>query len=203
MHDMKRLILLTGFAIALNANAQVEPDAEVDSAIIIEEEIMEIAPNEYEEVIEADDYTGYAEATEAPAYAMKQNAFKHDQKIKPVSNPEKTAKYSLGNESLFKGIYEMLTVPYADVQTSSTKFVILKVTVGKDSQLYNPEFVITPGAVYSYNAQEAVEMLPGKFIPAKKGGKDVDSTLYIPIRFDYLLFNNRYFYTQPEENSDY
>lgn len=64
------------------------------------------------------------------------------------------------------------------------KYVILQITVGKDSMLYNPQVIYTEGNTYSNYAKQAVESLNLRFVPAKKNGKPVDSIIIIPIRFE-------------------
>ena len=129
-----------------------------------------------------------AVAVEAPAEAYEPfNQIKTNYKLKPVSNPDKKAHYSEGIRALLDNIYLNLSMPYygaSNMKLGEAQFVLLQVTVGKDSSLYNVEALSTPGSTYTNNAKECLENLPFKFIPATKNGKPVDSILIIPFRFE-------------------
>lgn len=115
------------------------------------------------------------------------NQIKTNYKLKPVSNPDKKAHYSEGIRALLDNIYLNLRMPYygaSNMKLGEAQFVLLQVTVGKDSSLYNVEALSTPGSTYTNNAKECLENLPFKFIPATKNGKPVDSILIIPFRFE-------------------
>ena len=123
------------------------------------------------------------------------NQIKTNYKIKPVTNPDKKAYYSEGIRALLDNIYLNLRMPYygaSNMKLGEAQFVLLQVTVGKDSSLYNLEILSTPGSSYTNNAKECLENLPFKFVPATKNGKPVDSILIIPFRFegnlDYYQF---------------
>jgi hypothetical protein len=109
------------------------------------------------------------------------NRFKNNSKIKPEEKPDKKAVYSGGTGQLLDQISSQLLVPYH--YTVADRYVIIRFVVGKDSMLYNPEILYTPGADYSINASNAIESLQDKFLPATKNGKPVDSILIIPVRF--------------------
>jgi hypothetical protein len=118
------------------------------------------------------------------------NQIKTNYKLKPVSNPDKKAYYSEGIRVLLDNIYLNLNMPYyaaSFLKLGEAQFVLLQVTVGKDSSLYNVETLNTPGSTYTNNAKECLENLPFKFIPATKNGKPVDSILIIPFRFEANL----------------
>jgi hypothetical protein len=118
------------------------------------------------------------------------NQIKTNYKLKPVSNPDKKAYYSEGIRVLLDNIYLNLNMPYyaaSFLKLGEAQFVLLQVTVGKDSSLYNVETLNTPGSTYTNNARECLENLPFKFIPATKNGKPVDSILIIPFRFEANL----------------
>lgn len=130
-------------------------------------------------------------ATEAPAIAYEPiNRIKTNYKLKPISNPDVHAQYSLGVRAMFTHIYSNLSLPYYSSSYNdlgAAQFVLVQVTVGKDSLLYNLSILNTPGSSYTRNAQEVLESLPEKFTPALKNGKPVDSILIIPIRFESKL----------------
>ncbi|MCC6818743.1 MAG: energy transducer TonB, partial [Bacteroidia bacterium] len=71
-------------------------------------------------------------------------------------------------------------------------YVIIEVTIGTDSMMYNPKTVYSSGTRYSENAITALEQLSLRFVPAKKNGKNVPSTLLIPIRFDNRKRSSNY-----------
>jgi hypothetical protein len=118
------------------------------------------------------------------------NQIKTNYKLKPVSNPDKKAYYSEGIRVLLDNIYLNLNMPYygaSNMKLGEAQFVLLQITVGKDSSLYNVETLNTPGSTYTNNAKECLENLPFKFVPATKNGKPVDSILIIPFRFEANL----------------
>lgn len=186
------ILLTSGIVWSSSLQAQVEPIPQIEPAY--DSTSIEVAPavEEAPMLIEGDNYydTDIApvEAYAEPYY-FKFNAFKHNTKIKPVDNPDQKARYSGGIMDLLDNLSKNLTIPY-NYGNISVNFVLVKVVVGADSSLYNPEILSTPGSSYSINAQEAIEKLPGKFIPATKNGKPVDSILIIPIRFETRLNSN-------------
>jgi hypothetical protein len=109
------------------------------------------------------------------------NIFKNNSKIKTEPKPDKKALYSTGTGQMLMEISRQLTVPYS--YNDDSKYVIIQFVVGKDSMLYNPQVLYTPGAEYSINATKVIESLQQKFIPATKNGKPVDSVIIVPIRF--------------------
>jgi protein TonB len=137
----------------------------------------------------------YAVAVEEPAPYEPLNQIKYNYKIKTVPNPDKKAYYSQGVHSMLENIYLNLRMPYygsSNNKLGDAQFVLLQVTIGKDSSLYNVETLSTPGSSYTSNARECLENLPYRFVPATKNGKPVDSILIIPFRFegnlDYYQF---------------
>ncbi len=128
-----------------------------------------------------------AVAVEAPAIYEPLNQIKYNYKIKPVPNPDKKAYYSVGIHAMLENIYFNLRMPYygaSNMKLGEAQFVLLQVTIGKDSALYNVETLSTPGSTYTNNAKECLENLPFKFVPATKNGKPVDSIIIIPFRFE-------------------
>jgi len=118
------------------------------------------------------------------------NPIKYNYKLKPVPNPDKKAYYSQGIHAMLENIYFNLRMPYygaSNMKLGDAQFVLLQVTIGKDSSLYNVETLSTPGSSYTNNAKECLENLPSKFVPATKNGKPVDSILIIPFRFEANL----------------
>lgn len=100
-------------------------------------------------------------------------------------NPDKPAVYFAGTSSLLTEIQGNLVVPYSYGQ--GAKYAFIEVTVGKDSMLYNPNVLYSPGSYdYSQNALTVLQNLEFNFIPASKNGKPVDSKIIIPIRFEAL-----------------
>jgi hypothetical protein len=97
-------------------------------------------------------------------------------------NPDKPARYLNGFGEMNTELQENLSLPYN--YSTRAKYVIIQVTVGKDSMLYNPKVIHTEGTEYTRNAKDAIQSLSGRFVPAIKAGKPVDSTLLIPIRFE-------------------
>ena len=134
-----------------------------------------------------------AVAVEAPAIYEPLNQIKYNYKIKPVPNPDKKAYYSVGIHAMLENIYLNLRMPYygaSNMKLGEAQFVLLQVTIGKDSALYNVETLSTPGSTYTNNAKECLENLPFKFVPATKNGKTVDSIIIIPFRFEGNLDYN-------------
>lgn len=183
-------IFLTAGLWSSSLQAQVEPVPQIEPAY--DSTSIELAPAMEEAPAIQEDYygdeIGVVEAYTEPNY-YKLNAFKHNSKLKPIENPDQKARYSGGIMELLDNLSKNLTIPY-NYSNISVNFVLVKVVVGADSSLYNPEILSTPGSSYSINAQEAIEKLPGKFIPAMKNGKPVESILIIPIRFETRLNSN-------------
>ncbi len=184
---------------ALNTYAQVEQDTIVltpDTAMIMfEEEPMPAYDYELAApavpAMEADyDYTDYERI----------NKFKHNKKIKPEEKPDKRAAYSQGTGELLRQIRDDLVVPYSYNNTTEDNFVLIQFTVGKDSALYNPEILHSPGAEYTINATNVIEKLQYNFSPAMKNGKPVDSIIIVPIRFERQKYNQ---YDHYREGSRY
>ncbi len=180
------------FAIALlsffanTANSQVRdsiPMIEVDSAAVYDEEMP---PPVMEEMIDGD-YGDYGEYAVEAAPAMEEplvffNEFNTKTIAKLEANPDKAARYPGGFGAMNAELQENLSLPYN--YTSKARYVIVQVTVGKDSILYNPKILHTEGSEYTRNAKDAIQSLSKRFIPATKAGKAVDSILLIPIRFE-------------------
>lgn len=172
---------------ALFATLQFAQAQELDSIAgePIIESIEEMPPPEM--MTKDDNSWDQDVAIEAPAVYEPLNQIKTNYKIKPVINPDKKAYYSEGIRALLDNIYLNLRMPYygaSNVKLGEAQFVLLQVTIGKDSSLYNVESLSTPGSTYTKNAIECLENLPFKFIPATKNGKPVDSILMIPFRFE-------------------
>jgi len=140
-----------------------------------------------EKSVIGDSWGDEAVAVEAPAVYEPLNQIKYNYKIKPVPNPDKKAYYSVGIHAMLENIYLNLRMPYygaSNMKLGEAQFVLLQVTIGKDSALYNVETLSTPGSTYTNNAKECLENLPFKFVPATKNGKPVDSIIIIPFRFE-------------------
>ena len=187
MNTIKTIFLLSGL-ICFSANAQTEePQPAADSAVETETgwEVLPplSSPEMYEEAIE----TPYAIAEEAPMEYSPLNRFKHNGKIKAQTATDKRAYYSEGIVAMLSFISANLSIPYRYERGGDPQIVLIRVIVGKDSALYNPEFLTTQRSQFSVNAQEVIEQLPASFIPATKNGKAVDSYLIIPIRFENTL----------------
>lgn len=199
---MKFIVTLLLFLCAFCANAQkfkgkpkplprdtikfVEP--QIDSALLQENielnndvQGIEIAPAEIGEV--------YADEPEI-IYEKPVNRFIYKKDIKTEEHPDVQASYKAGTDSMLRELYEKVSVPYTYM--GNDYYVLLQITVGKDSALYNPVALYSPGSSYTINAQHAVEQLQGKFNPATKKGVPVNSTIIIPVRFVYLRNNSRY-----------
>ena len=148
---------------------------EMEAPPIIEEPIDDY--NYYDMAVEA------APAEEAAPAAIYYNRFMYKNiGASLVTNPDKPARYKSGIIAMNEEIQLHLRTPY--MYGSEAKFVIIEVTVGVDSLLYNPKVVYSSGYSYDENAKSAIEQLSLRFIPAKKNGKDVPSTILIPIRFE-------------------
>lgn len=187
MNTIKTLLLLSGL-ICFSANAQTEePQPAADSAVETETGFEVLpplsAPEMYEEAIE----TPYAMVEEAPMEYSPLNRFKHNGKIKAQTATDRRAYYSDGIMAMLSFISANLSIPYRYERGGDPQIVLIRVIVGKDSALYNPEFLTTQRSQFSVNAQEVIEQLPARFIPATKNGKAVDSYLIIPIRFENTL----------------
>ncbi len=181
MKQLKYIALLP-FLFALQANAQVTDSAVAPIEMDVEGpyETYDMPPPPI-----ADEMV----ATEAPDdyyYSVnitnKNNEFKTKTIAKLEANPDKPASYTGGIGALMTEIQGNLVVPYS--YSSNPQFVILQVTVGKDSMLYNPKILQTEGTNYTKNAKDAIQQLSLSFSPAMKNGKPVDSILLIPIRFE-------------------
>lgn len=143
-------------------------------------------------MIEESDYYYEDAVMEAPAVAYDEmssyssentfNKFQFKTIAKLEDSPEKAAFYPGGIGAMMTEIQSNLKKPY--MYGEDAKYVILQITVGKDSMLYNPQVIYTEGNTYSNYAKQAVESLNLRFVPAKKNGKPVDSIIIIPIRFE-------------------
>lgn len=120
------------------------------------------------------------------------NSFGYNDKIRVELSPDRIASYLPGTSSLFSELFEKLDVPY--MGNEKERYVVIRVTVGADSLLYNPVAMHTSGVQFTNHAQLAIQNLGSRFIPAMKNGKPVASYLYIPVRFDYILQSGRYRY---------
>jgi hypothetical protein len=178
------IALLSFFA--NSANAQVRdslPMIEVDTT----EAIYDAPPPPMIEYMDGD-YGDYSEmAVEAEPATMDApmtffNEFNTKTFAKLELNPDKPARYLNGFGEMNTELQESLSLPYN--YSTRAKYVIIQVTVGKDSMLYNPKVIHTEGTEYTRNAKDAIQSLSGRFVPAMKAGKPVDSTLLIPIRFE-------------------
>ncbi len=152
---------------------------EVDSAPAYDEDMpMPV------EAIEGD-YGDYSDIAVAPA-EEEPIAFFNEFNTKTIAkleaNPDKAARYPGGIGAMNSEIQENLYLPYN--YTTKAKYVIVQVTVGKDSILYNPKILHTEGSEYTRNAKDAIQTLSKRFIPATKTGKPVDSIILIPVRFE-------------------
>lgn len=171
--------------LAFSSQAQVNDTIpiimEVDSAAAYDEEMP--PPPMIEEMMDGD-YGDYA-VTEAPAVEEPLflfNEFSNKTIAKLEASPDKPARYPGGIGAMNTELQENLSLPYN--YTSKARYVIVQVTVGKDSMLYNPKILHTEGSEYTRNAKDAIQALSKRFIPATKAGKAVDSILLIPIRFE-------------------
>lgn len=156
------------------------PYIEADTATAYDEEM----PASVETIDGYGDYDDYA-VTEAPAVEepiIFFNEFNTKTIAKLEASPDKAARYPGGFGAMNSEIQENLFLPYN--YTSKAKYVIVQVTVGKDSILYNPKILHTEGSEYTRNAKDAIQSLSKRFIPATKAGKPVDSIILIPVRFE-------------------
>lgn len=185
---MKTIKLFAIAFIGLLANAadaqtnDTIPYIEVDTAAAYDEEMP--PPVEAIDAYGDGDYTDYAIA-EAPAVEepiIFFNEFNTKTIAKLEASPDKAARYPGGFGAMNSEIQENLFLPYN--YTSKAKYVIVQVTVGKDSILYNPKILHTEGSEYTRNAKDAIQSLSKRFIPATKAGKPVDSIILIPVRFE-------------------
>ena len=176
------IALLSFFASSVNAQIyDTIPMIEVDTTAAYEEEMP---PPIMEEMMDGD-YGDYA--VEAAPAAMDEpmmffNEFNTKTFAKLELNPDKPARYLHGFSEMNTELQENLSLPYN--YSTRAKYVIIQVTVGKDSMLYNPKVLHTEGTEYTRNAKDAIQSLSGRFVPATKAGKPVDSILLIPIRFE-------------------
>jgi hypothetical protein len=177
---MKSIIsfAMINLAICSTAFSQVEQPPVTDTVKV--EELYEDVPPPVE-AVELPYYDEVAPVIDNYMVGSSFNIFKNNSKIRPEQKPDKKALYSAGTGELLIEISNQLTVPYT--YTDDSKYVIIQFVVGKDSMLYNPQVLYTPGAEYSINATKVIESLQQKFIPATKNGKPVDSVIIIPIRF--------------------
>lgn len=182
MKLLKNIALLP-FLFVLQANAQNTDTAAVapiEMDAVGPYEIYDAPPPAIEEMVTTqaapDDYYYGINITN------KNNEFKTKTFAKLEANPDKPASYRGGIGVLMTELQGNLVVPYS--YSVNPQFVILQVTVGKDSILYNPKILQTEGTNYSKNAKDAVQQLNLSFSPAMKNGKPVDSILLIPIRFE-------------------
>lgn len=177
------IALLSFFANAANAQSyDTIPMIEVDTAAAYDEDMPPPVPV-MEEMMDGD-YGDYA-VTEAPAVEEPLflfNEFSNKTIAKLEASPDKPARYPGGIGAMNTELQKNLSLPYN--YTSKAKYVIVQVTVGKDSMLYNPKILHTEGTEYTRYAKDAIQALSKRFIPATKAGKAVDSILLIPIRFE-------------------
>lgn len=176
-------IAVIGF-LANTANAQSKdslPYIQYDTTAAYDEEMP--PPPMIEEMMDGD-YGDYAieaaPAEEEPIFFF--NEFNTKTIAKLEASPDKAARYPGGISAMNTELQENLSLPYN--YTSKARYVIVQVTVGKDSMLYNPKILHTEGSEYTRNAKDAIQSLSKRFIPATKAGKAVDSIILIPIRFE-------------------
>lgn len=173
-------LCLLAFASKAQVNDTIPVIMEVDTATAYDEELP--PPVEFID----GDYGDYPVAvTEAPA--MEEpiaffNEFSTKTIAKLEANPDKPARYPGGIGAMNIEIQENLSLPYN--YNNRAKYVVIQVTVGKDSMLYNPKVMYTEGSEYTRNAKDAIQSLSKHFAPAMKAGKPVDSILLIPVRFE-------------------
>lgn len=183
---IKFLFLLLIGTTAQAGFAQIEQDT-----IAVDSTMAEPPPIEYD----YDTYEGdwAMPAVEAAPEAPKTyyNRFLYSEvQGKFESEVDKKAIYKSGISGMYEEIRQYLEVPY--IYGEESKYVIIEVTIGTDSMMYNPKVVYTDGGRYTENAKDALEQLSLRFIPAKKRGKNVASTLLIPIRFEPYTYNSKY-----------
>ena len=177
------LIGLLAFTAQAQVNDTIPTIMEVDSAAAYDEDMpMPVDAIEGYDV----DYGDYPVAvTEAPDIEEPMvlfNEFNTKTIAKLEANPDKPARYPSGIGVMNTEIQENLSLPYN--YTNRAKYVVIQVTVGKDSMLYNPKVMYTEGSEYTRNAKEAIQSLSKRFAPAMKAGKPVDSIILIPVRFE-------------------
>lgn len=189
---ISRLFISSLLLMAANASiAQTGQDTllpiPADTADVYEDEMdapMIADPNNYDYMdAVAAPPEAYPVETESNSYYFNRFTFK---KLSTplVSNPDKAAAYPGGIVAMNAEIQNNLRKPY--MYGDGAKFVIIEVTVGADSMLYNPKVVYSSGGTYDEYAKAAIEKLPKHFIPAKKNGKSVASVIRIPIRFERM-----------------
>lgn len=172
---------LLAFTSIAQVNDTIPVIIEVDSAAAYDEDMP--PPMEAIELYDGD--YGEMAVTEAPAVEEPLfffNEFNTKTIAKLEANPDKPARYPGGIGAMNTEIQENLSLPYN--YTNRAKYVVLQVTVGKDSMLYNPKVMYTEGSEYTRNAKEAIQSLGKHFAPAMKAGKPVDSIILIPVRFE-------------------
>lgn len=189
LSNIRLLLTLPLFCLCTALTAQVPPPPpspiEMDTTVLMTDTVK-ADPYDTREPAPAVWY----DAVEAPAYEFTPvNRFKHNSKLKVSTKPDQPARYSEGLGVMLRFIAGNVNLPYSYLMVGSSEIVLVRVIVGKDSLLYNPEILYSPGSVYSVNAQDVIEKLPGGFIPATKNGIPVDSYMIIPVRFETGLRN--------------
>ncbi|MBL7838223.1 MAG: energy transducer TonB [Bacteroidetes bacterium] len=184
--NLKTSLVIAAFFIGHQAFAQIEQDTAVAVDSIASDYEPPIMIEEYD-----GDYYDMPYATPAPDIessgtypaAIYFNRFMFKSLGNTVVNkPDQAARYPSGIKAMNAEIQLNLRTPY--MYSDEAKFVIIEVTVGVDSLLYNPQVVYSSGYSYDEKAKAAIEQLSLRFIPGKKNGKDVPSTILIPIRFE-------------------
>ena len=177
------LIGLLAFTTQAQVHDSIPIIIEVDSAAAYDEDMP--MPAEAIEGYDVD-YGDYPVAvTEAPDIEEPMvlfNEFSNKTIAKLEANPDKPARYPGGIGAMNSEIQENISLPYN--YNNRAKYVVIQVTVGKDSMLYNPKVLYTEGSEYTRNAKDAIQALSKHFAPAMKAGKPVDSILLIPVRFE-------------------
>ncbi len=146
---MKTILLSSAFFfICYGLHSQVEQDTiEYIRTDSFGEETP--APAVYDELMVGDYLSEDIAIAEADVeeYNYKFNAFKHNTKLKAMDNPDTKAYYSEGTGTMLRFISDNLKIPYSyNSYSSKEEIVLIQVTVGKDSLLYNPVVLHSNGS---------------------------------------------------------
>ena len=100
-----------------------------------------------------------------------------------ILQPGKVAEYEGGTDNLMKNLMYILNYPAEAQEKKIQGTVVVRFQVNKDGTISDIEIARSVDPLLDEEAVRAVKALPGKWIPAKDGGKTVNSMYNLPVQF--------------------
>lgn len=100
-----------------------------------------------------------------------------------ILQPGKVAEYEGGTDNLMKNLMYTLNYPAEAQEKKIQGTVVVRFQVNKDGTISDIEIARSVDPLLDEEAIRAVKALPGKWIPAKDGGKTVNSMYNLPVQF--------------------